>query len=100
MGNDEKGLEILQEMVDDLNDERAHQLVREKGVVRVFKEDKEYLLACLKEQDRELWDRFVESQEKARANVRVLPDTTGGRPYVVGDDLKHGALGDEEAVGD
>ena len=100
MGADEKGLEILQEMIDDLNDEKAHQLVREKGVVRVYQEDKEYLLACLRAQDPELWDRFVESQEKARANVRVLPDMANGTSSAVGEDPTHGPVSDEEAVVD
>lgn len=70
MGAHPKHAQMLEELAEDLGGEMLAR-VREKGAVRAFKEDKEVLLRSMKESDPEHWDRFVESQHKARANITV-----------------------------
>ncbi|KAH8671272.1 hypothetical protein BX600DRAFT_434391 [Xylariales sp. PMI_506] len=63
--------------VEQLMDDLAHQnegirkKVAEKGVIKTFQEDREEIVRLLIEEDPEHWARFIESQEKARANVDV-----------------------------
>lgn len=65
-------LRIFNEMLDDLNDEELLRLREEKGVLRVFKEHRKDIVDRIREADPEYWAKFVESQEKARANVIPL----------------------------
>ncbi|KAK3326474.1 hypothetical protein B0H66DRAFT_600594 [Apodospora peruviana] len=71
VGADPRHVRLLHELLDDIGDESLIQDAKEKGVVRVFQERKEDILKLLKEADPIYWDRFVESQEMARANVAL-----------------------------
>lgn len=62
---------VLYELINETNDANINKKLAEKGIVRLFKEDREEILRILKEQDPEHWDRFIESQEKARANLKI-----------------------------
>lgn len=68
---DPKHMESMQVMFEELNNADLNAKLRDKGVVRVVLEDREELRQALKKVDPEYWDRFVESQEKARGNVQV-----------------------------
>lgn len=60
---------VFNEMLDELADDELLKLRDEKGAVRVFKEHRQSIIDGFKQADPEHWARFVESQEKARANV-------------------------------
>lgn len=64
-------LRIFNDMLDELGDEELLRLRDEKGLVRVFKEHRQSIINGFKDAEPEYWARFVESQEKARANVQV-----------------------------
>lgn len=70
IGADPNHVRVLEEMLDDIGNQDLLKKVREKGVIRVYMEDKEQVLQALKEADPEHWERFLESQRKARANVQ------------------------------
>ncbi|EPE04916.1 cell wall biogenesis protein mhp1 [Ophiostoma piceae UAMH 11346] len=96
VGSDPAHNHILYELVSDINDPDINKKLSEKGIVRLFKEDREQLLKVLKEQDPEHWDRFVESQEKARANLKIEfgeGGQVGGSPLLAVDSHEN-----EEAV--
>lgn len=78
LGGDPKQNHILHEMLADLDDDHLNKKVEDKGIIRVFQEDRDYILQQLKSQDPEHWARFIESQEMARANVS--PTVNGIRP--------------------
>ena len=96
VGSDPAHNRILYELVSDINDADINKKLSEKGIVRLFKEDREQILKVLKEQDPEHWDRFVESQEKARANLKIEfgeGGQVGGSPLLAVDSHEN-----EEAV--
>jgi len=68
---DPKHIKSMQTMVEELDNPDLNAKIQEKGVVRVVLEDREELRQALKKVDPEYWDRFVESQEKARGNMQV-----------------------------
>ncbi|KAI6782027.1 HMG2-induced ER-remodeling protein-like protein [Emericellopsis cladophorae] len=70
IGSDPKHVQLLTGLADDIGGELL-EAVKEKGPTRVFKEDREMVLRCMKEADPEHYDRFVESQKTARANISV-----------------------------
>ena len=83
---------LMEDLMEDYEDIRKR--VEEKGVVKAFEEDKDNIWKLLREKDPAYWDVFLESQEKARANIKVEPNG-------VKVDLAQGsAVVDEEAVGD
>ncbi|KAF3760493.1 hypothetical protein M406DRAFT_295837 [Cryphonectria parasitica EP155] len=61
----------LNEMLDELGNEELLKLRDEKGPVWVFKEHRQSIIDGFKRADPDYWARFVESQEKAKANVQV-----------------------------
>ncbi|PHH68340.1 hypothetical protein CDD83_6146 [Cordyceps sp. RAO-2017] len=85
MSVDAKHTQMLTEMAEDLGGELLDK-VREKGPVRAFKEDKEVLFRSMRESDPDHWERFIESQHKARANINVQGES--------------GPAGDESAIAD
>lgn len=97
---------IFNEMLDELGDEELLRLREEKGTGRVFKEHRQSIVDRYREADPEYWERFVESQEKARANVmpreqqkqqqQQQPAESNGGSSVAGE----GGEGDESAVAD
>ncbi|KAL2178109.1 uncharacterized protein P884DRAFT_198532 [Thermothelomyces heterothallicus CBS 202.75] len=80
VGADPNHARLLHELLEEElgGDEALKAEVREKGVVAVFKERREEILTRLREADPAHWDRFVESQEMARANVKVEGESEGG----------------------
>ncbi|KAL1899799.1 Microtubules assembly and stabilization protein [Sporothrix stenoceras] len=81
IGSDPQHNHVLYELINEINDANINKKLAEKGIVRLFKEDREEMLQILKEQDPEHWDRFIESQEKARANKMIElgnPNPNGG----------------------
>ncbi|KAL2759095.1 hypothetical protein ACRALDRAFT_2041099 [Sodiomyces alcalophilus JCM 7366] len=83
----------MQEMVEELQAPELSRKMREKGVVRLFREDRGEIREALRLLDTEYWERFVESQEKARGNVQVL--SPGGKAVEA---QPEGATQDESAV--
>ncbi|KAJ9141663.1 MAP protein 1 [Pleurostoma richardsiae] len=77
---------VLQEMLDELGDEELLAKCEEKGALRVYKEDKDEVLRKLREADPEHWERFIESQKMARANVTV-GDLNGKPPSPKPDEI-------------
>ncbi len=88
---------VLYELVSDINDPEINRKLAEKGIVRLFKEDREQMLNVLREQDPEHWDRFIEAQEKARANLKIeLSDggQVGGSPLLAVDSNEEAIMDD------
>ncbi|KAJ0119126.1 hypothetical protein J7T55_013361 [Diaporthe amygdali] len=81
---------IFNELIDELDDVEINKLREEKGAVKVFQEHRQRIVDACREADPEYWARFVESQEKAKANVKVSqpkPCNNGTGPEVaVADD--------------
>ena len=69
VGADPKHVRLLHELIDELGDENLQAQVREKGVVKVFEENKGTIMRKMKEADEGHWEVFVESQVMARKNV-------------------------------
>lgn len=70
IGSDPKHVRMLSELAEDIGGELLEK-VKEKGAVRGFKEHRDIALKSMAESDPEHWDRFVEAQHKARANIAV-----------------------------
>ncbi|KAF4458017.1 hypothetical protein F53441_171 [Fusarium austroafricanum] len=87
IGSDPKHVRMLVELAEDIGGE-IWELVKEKGPVRAFKEDRDIALKCMEEGDPEHWERFAEAQYKSRANISI-PSAT-----------KQGEVADESAVVD
>ncbi|PON26081.1 hypothetical protein TGAM01_v205025 [Trichoderma gamsii] len=83
--NDPNHVRVLADLADDVGGEFL-ELAKQKGAVQAFKDHKDMLFAALKESDPEYWDRFVEAQGKARANIN-LPGTekNGEKPQLARD---------------
>lgn len=79
IGSDPKHVPLLIGIADDLGGEVLER-VKEKGVVRTFKEDRDLVFKCMREQDPDYWETFVESQRKARANITVSESEKPGIP--------------------
>ncbi|KAK7744490.1 Microtubules assembly and stabilization protein [Cytospora paraplurivora] len=83
-------VQILNDVIDELDDEEINRLREEKGVLRLFHENREMIVEACQRSDPEYWAKFVESQEKAKANVQVSQP----KPSIPA------AVADEEAVTD
>ncbi|GFP56444.1 MAP-homologous protein 1 [Trichoderma asperellum] len=90
--NDPNHVRVLADLADDVGGEFL-EMAKQKGAVQAFKDHRDLLFAALKESDPEYWDRFVEAQGKARANIN-LPgaEKNGERPQL--------AQSDESAIAD
>lgn len=62
---------VFSEMLDELGDEELLRLRDQKGALRVYQEHRQSIIDGFREADPEHWARFVESQQKAKANVKV-----------------------------
>ncbi|KDN68873.1 putative cell wall biogenesis protein Mhp1 [Colletotrichum sublineola] len=71
VGLDPKHMAMLHQMIEEVNDPELNRKVEEKGIMRVFNEDRDQVREGLRALDPGHWDRFVESQEKARGNVEA-----------------------------
>jgi hypothetical protein len=89
IGNDPKHITLLTGIAEDVGGELLD-LVKQKGVIRAFKEDRDIVFKCMQEHDPDHWDNFVESQRKARANITV--PTSDTKPTV------ETQLADESAI--
>jgi len=78
IGADPNHSRVLYEMLEDLNNDELQAKVKEKGIMRVFQEDRDLVFECFRAQDPEHWDLFIESQKMARANVKVEINGTNG----------------------
>lgn len=87
IGSDPKHVGMLTEMAEDIGGEIL-ELVRQKGPVRAFKEDRDIALKCMAASDPEHWERFVDAQQKSRANISIPPAA------------KQGQVADESAIAD
>ncbi|KAG6358868.1 hypothetical protein INS49_012387 [Diaporthe citri] len=87
---------VFNELIDELDDEEISKLREEKGAVRVFQEHRQKIVDACRAADPEYWVKFVESQEKAKANVNVSqpkPCNNGAVPEAA-------VVDDEVAVAD
>lgn len=87
---------IFNELIDELDDEEINKLREEKGAVRVLREHRQKIVDTCRAADPEYWVRFVESQEKAKANVKVAQP----KPCNNGVGLETAVVDDEVAVAD
>ncbi|EFQ28352.1 cell wall biogenesis protein Mhp1 [Colletotrichum graminicola M1.001] len=71
VGLDPKHMAMLHQMIEEVDDPELTRKVEEKGIMRVFNEDRDQVREGLRALDPSHWDRFVESQEKARGNVKA-----------------------------
>ncbi|KAI1860665.1 uncharacterized protein JN550_011390 [Neoarthrinium moseri] len=84
IANDPDQKKHIEHLLDDLGSEAEdiRKKVEEKGALVTFQENKDEILKRLRDKDPAGWDRFIEAQEKARANIQlqmnapkaVLPD--------------------------
>ncbi|KAJ0376570.1 hypothetical protein COL26b_005194 [Colletotrichum chrysophilum] len=70
VGLDPKHTAMLHQMIEEIDDADLTEKVEQKGIMRVFHEDRDQVREGLRALDPLHWDRFVESQEKARGNVK------------------------------
>ncbi|KAI3395472.1 hypothetical protein diail_1258 [Diaporthe ilicicola] len=87
---------IFNELIDELDDEEISKLREEKGAVKVFQEHRQSIVDACQAADPEYWARFVESQEKAKANVKVAQP----KPCNNGAEAEAAVIDDEVAVAD
>ncbi|GAP84525.1 putative cell wall biogenesis protein Mhp1 [Rosellinia necatrix] len=83
---------LMEDLMEDYEDIRRQ--VETKGIVRAFEEDKNNIWKLLRDKDPQYWNVFLESQEKARANIKVEPNGTKIDP------AHESAVVDEESVTD
>lgn len=83
---------LMEDLMED--SEEIRKKVEEKGIVKVFEEDKSNIWKLLRDKDPNYWDVFLESQQKARANINVEPNGAKMDP------AHESAVIDEEAVAD
>lgn len=81
IGADPNHVRMLSDLAEDIGGELLER-VKEKGAIRAFKENKDVLYKYMRESDPEHWDRFVESQQRARENISLasVEKTNGGGP--------------------
>ncbi|KAI3326293.1 RNI-like protein [Xylariaceae sp. AK1471] len=96
ISNDPRHVQLVTSLMEDLmeDSEEIRKRVEVKGIVKAFEEDKDNIWKLLRDKDPQYWDRFLESQEKARANIKVEPNATKIDP------AQENAVADEEAVAD
>ncbi|KAK8019199.1 hypothetical protein PG990_004337 [Apiospora arundinis] len=73
VANEPEQKRMIEGLLDDLgpDGEDLRKKAAEEGSVKVFQQEREEIFRRLRDVDVEYWDRFIESQEKARANVQV-----------------------------
>ncbi len=94
ISNNPHHVQLVTSLMEDLMEdyEEIRKLVEEKGIVKAFEEDKDNIWKLLRDKDPWYWDVFLESQEKARANITVEPNG------LKADLAQESAVVDEEAV--
>ncbi|KAJ8122708.1 hypothetical protein ONZ43_g1161 [Nemania bipapillata] len=96
ISNNPHHVKLVTSLMEDLMEdyEEIRKRVEEKGMVKAFEEDRNNIWKLLRDKDPQYWDVFLESQEKARANIKVEPNG------VKMDPAQESAIVDEEAVMD
>ncbi|KAI1419385.1 hypothetical protein F5Y12DRAFT_720769 [Xylaria sp. FL1777] len=76
ISNNPHHVQLVTSLMEDLMEdyEEIRKRVEEIGIVKAFEEDKENIWKLLRDKDPQYWDVFLESQEKARANIKVEPN--------------------------
>ncbi|KAI0913915.1 hypothetical protein F4823DRAFT_470002 [Ustulina deusta] len=94
ISNNPHHVQLVTSLMEDLMEdyEEIRKRVEEKGIVKAFEEDKDNIWKLLRDKDPWYWDVFLESQEKARANITVEPNG------LKADLAQESAVVDEEAV--
>jgi hypothetical protein len=82
---DPKHSQMLVELAEDIGGELLEK-VKERGAVRTFKEDRDIVFRSMRDSDPEHWNRFLEAQHKARANITVPSDKVGAEVLRPADD--------------
>ncbi|KKA30933.1 hypothetical protein TD95_004639 [Thielaviopsis punctulata] len=100
ISEDSKHSTLLHQLITDVDDGELNAIVAQKGVVKTFVEERTLIMQKLRDRDPEYWDRFVESQEKARANVNVADGGKLHLPLLVPSISRDSAVSDEAAVSD
>ena len=77
VGADPNHVRLLHELIDEFGDDDLKAQVHDKGVVRVFEENKGLIMRKMKEADEGHWETFVESQVMARKNVGLGEEKEG-----------------------
>ncbi|KAI8949109.1 RNI-like protein [Xylaria longipes] len=83
---------LMEDLMEDTEEIRKR--VEEKGMVKAFEEDKNNIWKMLRDKDPQYWDVFLESQEKARANIKVEPNGAKVDP------VQESAIVDDDAIAD
>ncbi|KAL7932284.1 hypothetical protein V8C35DRAFT_323196 [Trichoderma chlorosporum] len=90
--NDPKHAHVFGDLAEEVGGEFL-EMAKKKGALQAFKEDRELLFSALRESDPEYWERFVEAQGKARANINLpAAEKNEERPQQT--------RADESAIGD
>lgn len=82
IGSDPNHARVLNDLAEDIGGEFLD-LVRDKGALQAYREDREALLKSMRESDTDHWDRFVEAQNKALQNIIL---TERPKPVVAAED--------------
>ncbi|UNI15694.1 Microtubules assembly and stabilization protein [Purpureocillium takamizusanense] len=77
ISEDPKHARMLEGLAEDIGGELLEK-VKEKGAVRAFKEDKDVLFRSMRDSDPTHWELFLESQQKARANIKLASNEKNG----------------------
>lgn len=95
IGKNPSHVTVVTSIMDELmgGDEQTKKDIQEKGPIRAFQQHREEIVKRLREEDPQYWEKFVEAQEKARANVQM--DVKNGAPQP-----QESAVIDEEAIAD
>ncbi|KAI1822182.1 RNI-like protein [Xylaria intraflava] len=96
IGKDPQHVQLVTNLMEDLMEdyEEIKKRVKEIGSVKAFEEDKDNIWKLIRDRDPQYWDVFLESQEKARANIKVETNA------VKVDPTHESAIIDEEAIAD
>lgn len=70
IGSNPNHIRLLSGIAEDIGGELLEK-VQEKGPIRAFKEHKDLVMQSMRDSDPDHWDRFIDSQRKARANISV-----------------------------
>ncbi|KAI1332840.1 RNI-like protein [Xylariaceae sp. FL0255] len=99
IGSDPRHILLVTSVMEDIMEENEdiRKRVEEVGAVRAFEEDKDTVWRLLKDKDPDYWTTFLESQEKARANIKV--ETNGNGPAKI-DPARAHAQENENAIDD
>ncbi|KAK7949651.1 MAP-homologous protein 1 [Apiospora saccharicola] len=97
VANEPEQKRMIEGLLDDLgpDGEDLRKKAAEEGPVKVFQQEREEIFRRLRDVDVDYWDRFIESQEKARANVQV--QVNGGNGAVVHTCLNKDAAAQQES---